>query len=93
MTAVTRKDVTDSSCFRIFNVLSDMDKELALYPINLFLDFLISDVSLTSRSVQGRGAQRSVHRDLRGPGAPRWRQEPLQGQRSDHRLHRVKAEL
>lgn len=50
-------------------------------------------MSLTSRSVQGRGAQRSVHRDLRGPGAPRWRQEPLQGQRSDHRLHRVKAEL
>lgn len=39
-------------------------------------------VCLTLRSVQGRGAQRGVHGDLRSSGAPRWRQEPLQGQRS-----------
>lgn len=33
------------------------------------------------RSVQGCGAQRSLHRDLWSSGASRRRQEPLQGQR------------
>lgn len=48
-----------------------------------FLLFLLLHLHRSPRTLQGCCAQRCVHWHLRGPGAPRWRQDSLQGQRSE----------